>query len=190
MTHEDREHAILCAYLALMARHPFDAVSMHMVANEAGVHLAHLRATFASEEAMLEAFARNIDCAMLDRYVETAPTGGARARLIHALLARLHVLVPYKSALRSLLAGAAHDPALLLFFNKVSLDEHKWSLIVAGLNPRGARGRDLAEAVSFAFVAAVPVWLDETDTAFPRTRTALERALLHDDAALAPFEMP
>lgn len=189
MIHPDNEQLLINAYLALMARHSFANVSMAMVAQEASMTLAQVRATFASEEALLEGFACWADAAMLERYAEAPPAGGPKDRLIAALIARLHVLKPYKAALRSILEGAAADPATLTFFGRVSLEEHKWSLIAAGLNPRGAKGRNLAEAVSFAFVAVIPVWLEEADAALPSTREALARALLHDDDALAAYEI-
>ncbi|ACL60970.1 TetR/AcrR family transcriptional regulator [Methylobacterium nodulans] len=178
---------VLDAYLALMADRPFDRVSMRMVAEAAGISLAQLRATFASEEALLESFAARVDGAMLDRVDAHPWADDPRARIVTAMLARFEVLAPLKPAIRSLLTGAA-DPATALFFGRVSVEEHRWTLIAAGLNHRGPRARNLAEAVSLAFVTAAAAWLDDVDVALHRTRTAIEQAFAYDSAALATFD--
>lgn len=188
MTGDGTSDRVMDTYLALMAEHPYEQVSMRMVAEAAGLPLSRLRATFASEEALLEGFAARMDAAMLDRFEARPWEDAPRARVLTAMLARFEALRPLKAAVRSLLAGAAADPATALFFGRVSTEEHRWTLIAAGLDHRGPRARNLAEAISLAFVAAAPTWLAEQDAELPRTRAAIEAALAYDDVAMAAFD--
>lgn len=177
---------VLDAYLSLMGRQPFGQVSMSMVAAEAGLSLGDLRRTFASEEALLEAFAARADAAMLDRVAELPRSNSPRERVLAAMLARFEILAPYRAAVRSILIGAARDPAALMFFARVSTEEHRWTLIAAGLDHRGAGSRNLAEAISQAFVASAEAWLED-DAALSGTRSALAKALPFQDEALGAF---
>jgi len=187
MTNSSTADRVLDTYLALVSQYPLTQVSMRMVAEATDIPLSKLRATFASEERLLEAFAARIDGAMLDRVAEQPHADSARARVMTAILARFEALIPYKRAISSLLAGAAADPATALFFGQVSIEEHRWTLIAADLNHRGQRARNLAEAISLAFVTAAGTWLGEEDVALPLTRAALDRAFAYDEAALATF---
>ncbi|WP_028967943.1 TetR/AcrR family transcriptional regulator [Sphingomonas phyllosphaerae] len=189
MTIQAGHQNVIDAYLRVMAEHPYAEVTMAMVADAAGLTLGDLRRTFASEEAILEEFASWADAAMLD-WVDAAQTSSsARERVIGAMLARFHILTPHRDAVSSILTGAAADAGTLLFFNRVSVEEHRWTLIAAGLNHRGARARNLAEAISQAFVTAAPAWLSDADPDLASTRAAIEASLPYDDLALAAFAM-
>lgn len=187
-TNTTRE-AVLDAYLRLMAKRPYHEVSLRNVADAAGISLSELRRTFASEEELLTAFAARTDAAMLEEVDRAAQPDSARARVLGAMMARLQVLTPHKAAVHSILMGASRDPATTLFFNRVSVEEHRWTLIAAGLDHRGARARNLAEAVSQAFVTAAAIWLEERDAALPRTRAALDQAFAYSDDSLAAFRL-
>jgi AcrR family transcriptional regulator len=189
MTIKADNQNVIIAYLRIMAEHAYGEVTMAMVAKAAGLTLGDLRRTFMSEEALLEGFAGWADAAMLDQVAALPAADSARERVINAMLARFHILLPHRHAVRSILTGAAADVGTLLFFKRVSLEEHRWTLIAAGLDHRGARSRNLAEAISQAFVAAAPAWLGDTDPDLAATRAAIDAALPFDDRALAAFDM-
>ncbi len=98
LTSETSRDAALRAFLSLLAQEPFERIDLVRVADEAGVPLSELRATFASPRDLLAAFFR-----ATDRHVLAAGAGHdqaeladepAQERLFEVLMRRLDAWSP------------------------------------------------------------------------------------------------
>jgi AcrR family transcriptional regulator len=57
---------ILTVFLELLEKHPYEEVSLQLIAETAKVKLSDLRRAYTSKLALVEAFAESIDAAVLD----------------------------------------------------------------------------------------------------------------------------
>jgi AcrR family transcriptional regulator len=110
--------AIVEAMLRLAARRDFSEVTLTDIAREAGVSLADFRDAFPSKGAVLGAFWRKIDRAVLDGASGAADLGPARERLEAVLRRRLAALEPYRDALASIARWSAKDPLIAAALNR------------------------------------------------------------------------
>jgi len=172
----DPRDRIIEALMTLLADRPFGRIGLTEVAREAGVSLAMLREHFDGKIAILAAFSRRIDLAVLS---EGAAEGasGPRDRLFEAMMRRLDALGPYRPALRNLARSARSDPLLACALHAIATRAQRWTLVAAGIHHGGIRGRIAVEGAVLAFAEVLKVWLDDEDEDQARTMAALDRAL-------------
>ncbi|ADZ69629.1 TetR/AcrR family transcriptional regulator [Polymorphum gilvum] len=177
MATEKTRQKILTVFLDLLEEHPWQDVSLPLVAKTAGVKLSVLRDCFSSKTDMIAAFAAGIDKAVLDATGEDMADQPARDRLFDVLMTRLDMLEPRKRVLRRLKDAALQDPALALEFNAIAVRSHGWMLAAAAIDMPGLKGRLTAQGLALAFARVVEVWLDEDDAGLPKTMARLDREL-------------
>lgn len=168
---------IIDATMRLLADHPFEAVTLQAIADEAGVGLAVLAAHFPTRGHILDAFARRIDAEVLSRDVSDMADETARDRLFDVLMARLDALSPYKAALKSLMRAVRRDPALAVGLNAIAVRSATWMLAAAGIAPTGWRGRLVTQGLAVSFARVLRVFVNEDDPGLPRTMAALDKEL-------------
>src|SRR5260370_23997112 len=95
------------AALNRAARDGWQALSLADLATEAGISVLQLYGVFCSKTAILEAFHRRIDAAVIAGAGE-AEGERPRDRLFDTLMRRFDALLPYKAAVRAI---ARHMPA-------------------------------------------------------------------------------
>ncbi|MBD8891402.1 TetR/AcrR family transcriptional regulator [Roseibium litorale] len=171
------EAKILSTFLDLLSSHSYEEVSLPLIAEEAGVKLSDLRASFGSRLDLIEAFATQIDRAVLDDIDPDMSGQPARERLFDVLMTRLDHLTPHKQALRTLERAAACDPGLLLHLNRMALNSQNWMLAAAGIQISGVKGKLVTQGLAISFARVVRVWLDEADEGMPRTMARLDKEL-------------
>ena len=93
---------IIAALLALLAEKSIEQISLAEIAKEAGVSLAQLRGVFPSPLAILAAYLKDIDRAVLAEDFSDMAEEPARERLFDVLMRRLDTLAPHREAVRSL----------------------------------------------------------------------------------------
>ncbi|GAB4577198.1 MAG: hypothetical protein Tsb0019_05280 [Roseibium sp.] len=168
---------LLQTFLSLLTDHPYEDVSLPLIAETAKVKLSDLRSTYPSKLALVEAFAEKIDTKVLDERDEDMSDQPARDRLFDILMTRIDALGEYRNAVRALHEAAESDPALALEFNRVAVRSQKWMLIAAGIDLAGIKASVVAQGLAIAFSRVVGVWLDEEDEGMPRTMARLDREL-------------
>ncbi|MDN3720312.1 TetR/AcrR family transcriptional regulator [Roseibium salinum] len=160
-----------------MSAHPYEDVSLPLIAEAAKVKLSDMRSAYASKLALVEAFAEKIDTSVLDERDESMEDQPPRDRLFDVLMTRIDALSQHKEAVRSLHRAARNDPALALDFNRVEVRSQKWMLIAAGIDVSGVKAAVVAQCLAVSFARVVDVWLDEADEGMPRTMARLDREL-------------
>jgi AcrR family transcriptional regulator len=172
----DRDKAI-AALMELLAEHSFEDVGLAEVAGRAGIKLSQLRAEFGSTLAILSAYTKQIDTAVLDGGDADMAEENPRDRLFDVLMRRLEALVPYKDSLRSLMRSARRNPGLAMALNAMALRSQKWMLEAAGIGASGPRGALRAQGAALMFARVMSVWIDDDEEGLDRTMAALDRGL-------------
>jgi len=177
----DRDKAIR-ALMALLAEHPWIEIDLSDVATQAGLSLAQLRAAFGSPLAILAAYIKSVDEAVLaDGHVvdESGDDDGEtpRERLFEVLMRRLDILSPDKEAIASLMHSAHRNPPLALALNSLAVQSQRWMLTAAGIKTNGPKGMIRAQGLALVFAQVLTVWLDDDEPGLDRTMAALDRGL-------------
>lgn len=179
----DREK-IVAAFLALLADKSFAAVGFDDIAQRTGLSLAEIRGEFASTLAIVAAFVKSTDRAVLAQDMDDMAEEPARERLFDVLMRRLEVLAVQRDAVRSLLRSARSNPPLALALNGLAVRSQQWMLTAAGINASGPQGMIRAQGLAVLFASVLRTWVDDDDPGQARTMAALDRALARGQRAV------
>lgn len=168
---------IFQTFLDLLKDHPYEDVSLPLVADTAQVKLADMRAAFASKLDLVMAFTDLIDTKVLEDFDQDMDDQPPRDRLFDVLMTRIDALAGHKDAVRALHRAARRDPALALEFNRLEVRSQKWMLMAAGMQLSGLKAAAASQGLAIAFARVVEVWLDEVDEGMPRTMAKLDKEL-------------
>jgi len=169
--------AIVDAALALAAEQPWDAVRLADIAARAGVSLSALRAAFDGKAAIVAAFMRRIDEAVLDALDPELADEPERERLFDVLMSRFDALMAYKEAVRSIAKSYGRRPGDLIAMNPVAVRSMVWMLEAAGIDTSGRLGMVGAQGLAVVFGRTLRVWLKDDDPGMARTMVELDRRL-------------
>ena len=172
----DREK-IIAAFFVLLEDKPFAAIGFNDIAQRSGLSLAQVRGEFASTFAVLAAYVKATDRAVLAQDMHDMSEEPARERLFDVLMRRLEVLAEQRDAVRSLLRSSRSNPPLALALNGLAVRSQQWMLTAAGINASGPRGMIRAQGLALLFVSVLRTWVDDDDPGQARTMAALDRAL-------------
>jgi len=168
---------IVAALLALLAEKPFEAIDFADIAGRAGVSLSQLRGEFSSTLAIVAAFLKATDRAVLAEDLSDMLEEPLRERLFDILMRRLEALAPHREAIRSLLNSARRNPPLALALNGLAVRSQQWMLTAAGIRSSGPRGILRAQGLAMLFSSVLRTWIHDQDPGQARTMATLDRAL-------------
>ena len=174
---KDVRGAAVDALMALAAERDWDAISLGDIAGKAGLPLSALRGAYASKGAILAAFSRGIDEAVLDGIDPGMAGEPARERLFDTLMRRIDMLAPHKEAIRNISRAFLHDPLTLAAWNRVAVTSAQWMLAAAAIDTDGPMGALRAQGLALAWSRIVRTWLADTDEGLARTMTEIDRQL-------------
>ncbi|MFZ3228462.1 MAG: TetR/AcrR family transcriptional regulator, partial [Xanthobacteraceae bacterium] len=135
----DRDR-IIAAFLALLAEQRIEQIGLADIAGAAGVSLAQMRGEFPSALAILAAYLKSVDRAVLTEDMADMAEEPPRERLFDVLMRRLEVMAPHREAVRSLIRSARRSPPLTLALNGLAVRSQQWMLTAAGIKASGPRG--------------------------------------------------
>jgi AcrR family transcriptional regulator len=179
----DREK-IVAALLVLLEGKPFAAIGFNDIAQRSGLSLAQVRAEFASTFAVLAAYVKLTDRAVLAQDMHDMSEEPARERLFDVLMRRLEVLAEQRDAVRSLLRSSRSNPPLALALNGLAVRSQQWMLTAAGISASGPQGMVRAQGLALLFASVLRTWVDDDDPGQARTMAALDRALARGQRAV------
>lgn len=171
---------IIAATLRLAAERPWDDVLMKDIADAAAIDLAALRKEFPSKGAILGAFMRAVDDAVLSSAPKFTGAESPRDRLFDVVMARLDVLTPYKAALRHI---AAARP-LELELARRAMASQAWMLHAAGIRTDGLLGTSRVTGLASVYASVLQTWLHDDDPGSARTMAALDRRLKRGEQSM------
>ena len=173
----DIPKVVIAAALELAAEQGWRRVSLHGIAERAGVPLADLYQRFWSKQAVLSAFVRGIDEEVLRSLDPEDAAEGSRDRLFAVLMRRFDALAPHRQAVAAIVRDAGSDPLLLACSACRYLRSMAWMLEAAGISTAGMRGLLRVKGLCALYLAVLAVWLEDETTDMARTMAALDRWL-------------
>jgi AcrR family transcriptional regulator len=179
---------IIDAFAAVAAERAWPEVTLHAVADRAGVTLAQLRAGFDGRFDLLADFVRRIDEAVLSRIEEDLIEEGPREQLFDILFSRIEALAPHRSAIRNIADGARRDPCLALALNRIERAAMAWMLAGAGISAAGPKGAARSQGLTLLWARVLRVWLRDDDPDLGRTMSELDRCLRRAEQAAIRVE--
>ncbi len=173
---------IVDALMALVAERGLVDVRLADIAAAADVSLAELRGEFPGKLAILAAFSKRIDEAVLAD--GPAEGEGAKDRLFDVLMRRLDALAPYKPALRRMATTARRSPGFAAALACMAGRSQRWMHAAAGIDRGGVPGAIARRGGVLVFAQTLRVWLDDDDADLARTMKTLDEALARGDRAM------
>lgn len=162
------------AALALAAERPWHEVSLREIAEASGLPLAEAYRCGASKQALLEAFLRRTDAAVLAEGAVGSEEGSARDRIFDVLMRRFDALQPHRKALASILLAQTRDPATALINLAALQRSMAWMLEAAGLETGGLRGLVRTRGLTLLYLATLRTWLRDDSLDLAKTMAALD----------------
>ena len=168
---------IIDAFMALLAEKPFEQIGFAEIAKGAGVSLSDLRGAFGSTLAILAAYVKQLDRAVLAGDDADMTEEPPRERLFDVLMRRIELLAPHKAAVGSLMRSAVRNPGLAFALQGLALRSQQWMLTAADIGAAGPRGFVRAQGLALLFASVLRTWVNDDDPGLARTMAALDRAL-------------
>jgi AcrR family transcriptional regulator len=169
------ENRLIDAALALAERQGWRRTGLAEIAAEAGLSLPEAYALHRSKAAILGAFLRRVDTAVLEG-AGAEPGEGRRDRLFDTLMRRFEALKPHKAAVRAILRDSVGDPAAILGFAGLKRSM-RWMLEASGISTAGCRGRIMIHVVLALYGSVLRVFLSDDSEDLAATMAALDRGL-------------
>lgn len=176
MAATELQNKIIDAFLELLGQHGYEAVTLGKIAEASGIRLSELREAFDGKIAILSAFTRRIDAAVLDELDVSIADELPRERLMDILLSRFDALAPYRPAIAALMRAARADLSLAAQLNRLALVSMTWMLNAANIDTSGVEGAVRVQGTALIFAKVLQVWLKD-DESMAKTMSALDREL-------------
>ncbi|HEY0145193.1 MAG TPA: TetR/AcrR family transcriptional regulator [Methylovirgula sp.] len=180
--------AIIGALLELAGERHWEDIPLSDIATRANVSLSAFRDAFPSKGAVLAAFMRKIDKAVLDDIPAPEPDQSPKDRLFEVLLRRLEVLKPYRPGLESISEWSVRDPFAAAALNKESMNSMRFMLEAAGIDSEGPVGVVKLQGLALAWRRVLATWFTDDSSDLAPTKAVLERELARGSAVLARVE--
>lgn len=178
---ESLESTVLAAALRLAAERGWSRISLADIAEAAGTPMSELHARFPGKLAILDAYSRQVDGAVLKTVDDEVPEGNARERLFDVLMRRFDVLDADRDGIRAVAKASACDP-LALACGACGLRRSMAAMLeAAGISAGGLAGILRVKGLAAVYLAALRVWLGDDSPDRAKTMAALDRALRRAD---------
>lgn len=155
----------------------WDEIELGDIAQEGGVTLAELRDLFPSKGAILGAYARRVDKAVLEGTTDDLVGESVRERLFDVLMRRLDAMTPQKSALKAISRDLRMDPLSIAALNQVALNSQRYMLAAAGISTEGPAGALKVQGAVLLFARVMDTWFRDDDPGLSKTMAALDKEL-------------
>ena len=180
---------VLDAALKLASGMRWRDISMEMIADESGASLARVYELFPSKLALLNAFIRRTDQAVLAWHDFGDASEPVRERLLDVLMRRLDALAPFKDAVGSITRDLGRDPGSLLCAGPAFMNSMAWSMEAAGLSSSGLLGMARTKGLAAIYLSALRVWLRDDTHDQSETMAYIDKNLKRAESVMSmvPF---
>ena len=168
---------ILDAARSLITEAGYAGLTMGALARAAGLPLAAVYRMAPDRPALMAAFMRRIDLAVLEALPEWTEADPPRDRLFDLLMARFDALLREKDMLRVVQKDLRRLPGEALLLLPALVRAMRWMAEAAGLPTGGLKGAARVRALAGAYASVLPVWLADDDPGHAKTMAALDRRL-------------
>ena len=180
---------VLDAALKLASGMPWRDISMEMIAEKSGASLGRVYELFPSRMALLNAFIRRTDKAVLAGHDFGDASEPVRERLLDVIMRRLDALASYKDAVASITRDLGRDPDALLCAGPAFMNSMAWSLEAAGVSASGLPGIVRTKGLAAIYLSAIRVWLRDDTQDQSETMAYIDKNLKRAESAMSmmPF---
>jgi len=179
---------VVDALMHLAAEERWDAITLPMIAEKAGVTLVELREITPSKGALLGLFAKRIDRKVLESLTPDMADEPMRDRLLDIMLKRFDALAPYKEALRNIRKHGPRDPLSLFAMNSLATNSWRFMLAAADIDTEDDLGPVRVQGAAMVFARAFETWLDDDDPGLTRTMAALDKELKRGETIMGRID--
>lgn len=176
--------------LKLAAERGWAALSLTEIAEAADLPLSKVYEVFTSKQAILEAFARQIDGQVLAEEETDAGDDSARDRLFDVMMRRFDALQPYKAGLGNLLYDQGRDPLAALCGIRQLMRSMALMLEAARIPSDGLRGALRTKGLAAIYLATLRVWLRDDSADMAKTMATLDGYLRRIEAFAGRLQRP
>ncbi|MFN8759360.1 MAG: TetR family transcriptional regulator [Tagaea sp.] len=177
--------AALDAALRLAATRKWSDLTMPDIAAEAGLTLGEMLRATPSKAALLAAFGRRVDGAMLARPADA--DGTVKDKLFDLMMRRFDALGPHKAAVKNILADLPRDPGAALCALPGFLRAMRWTAEAAGIKTTGLLAPLKINALAMAYLITLRVWLQDDSADAAKTMASLDKTLDRLSALASSF---
>ena len=167
----------IAAAMKLATERGWWRVSLHDIAERAGVTLEELYGQFSSRDAILSAFVRGIDAQVLKSVDPEDAAESPRHRLFAVIMNRFDALAPHKPAIAAIMRDCGGDMLTVASSLCRLISSMAWMLEAAGISSAGLRGALRAKGLAVIYCATIRVWLSDDSADMAKTMAALDRHL-------------
>ncbi len=171
----DPEQRLIDAALTLAERQGWRRTGLAEIADGAGLSLAEAYLLHRSKPAIVDAFMRRVDAAMLAG-AEEDREGAPRDRLFDTLMRRFDALAPHRPALKAIFRDSFTDPAALLHGLGIAR-AMVWALEAAGVSAVGVQGHLRVHLLGVLYLSVTRTFFEDQSPDLARTMAALDRTL-------------
>jgi AcrR family transcriptional regulator len=179
---------VIDALMALAAERDWDQIEITDIAKQADVSLGEFRDLFPSKGAILSAFARRIDHAVLAGDNMDLALESDKDRIFDVLMRRFDALSPYKLALKRITPALSRDPLSLAALNQVAMNSMRFMLASAGIDTEGPMGLVKLQGSVLMFAKLLDVWYHDDDPGLSRTMAAMDAELKRGGMVISRLE--
>lgn len=179
----DVEAALIEAAFRLAATVGWRHLTMHEIADEAGVPLSQALPAVPGKTALLRRFIRRIDREVLQAVEGSGGGDSPRDRLFDVMMARFDALAPYRDGLANVLKDTACDPMAALCLMPRSATSLAWMLEAADIPTTGLRGRLRIKGLGLVYADAMRVFLRDSSEDLAKTMARLDTGLSRAERA-------
>ncbi len=169
--------SVIDAALTLAAEKGWRDLALADIAERAGLSIGALYAQFPSKSAILAAYSRSVDAAVLAETDSDQTNESAKDRLFDLLMRRFDKLDAHKPGLLRIAEDTGRDP-LSLVCSLANVDRAMAAMLeAAGLSTTGLRGVLRIKGLSAVYIAGLRAWFRDDSPDKAKTMAALDRAL-------------
>jgi AcrR family transcriptional regulator len=176
----DKQARIIDAALALSAERGWTAITLDDIAAAAKLDANEVYRLTPTKSAILNAFARRTDLAVLDGQSmadDEEAAASTHDRLFDVLMRRFEVLLPNRAALSALCRDLPRDPVSLAAAVPQAHCSFARMLEAAGVSTKGLRGLARIHAIAAVWLATQRTWFSDDGEDMARTMAVLDRNL-------------
>jgi AcrR family transcriptional regulator len=176
---------ILDAALDLAGEMRWRNITMEMIADASGAKLARVYELFPSKAALITAFIRRTDRAVLAGHDFEDVSEPCRERLLDVLMRRFEALRPHRNAVAAISRDIGADPGSMLCTLPAIARAMAWSLEAAGIRASGPLGIIRIKGLSLIYLAAVRVWLRDDTQDLSITMAQIDKNLKRAESLMS-----
>ncbi len=174
---EGSQQDLLALCFDIIAENGWRGFSFDALASRAGMKLAHIRKSFKSRAAVLDALSLRLDEAMLAAEHEDLADMPPRDRVFELMMSRLEAMAPFRAGVTRLSKDARREPELVLM-TACRLDRSMaWLQDAAGMKAAGLCSRLQRQLLAAVYLKTLKTWSKDDSSDLAKTMTTLDKDL-------------